>query len=664
MRSIISMLKYDARNAVSAKIVITILILLVFTLGFAQYGIYDYKKSLENKESFQDVEKNLVDIYATYRHYAAYGFRVVSLPAPISILFTSSTVLQDMTAIIETGYRLNIYKPLKGKNIFEFSKNWFADYSGILFFFGSLVAHLFGFLSFANKKYQQILASILGKKGLFGYTLIVKAIELALFFLLFIAAAVLLSAINGIYIGIDRYLVFFLIKLYVVSLIFLLLGSVFGQCKLKIFGLTGTVISFFLLLFAAPTIVNMIIAINSNSIKSEYKLEMEKLKLMMDFEKSSNEKAGIFGIKKKPTDIDRELVFSYYKNEFITMQALEDELKTQIESNANLLFKIASFCPTTSYLVLTNELSSKGYKTLLAHYEEVKQFKNAFFKEFMVKVYFSDDSKVEPFLKGDANVLTAKPALPDYFLEGILIDLLWIAALLIPSYFRFKKNLFELPENKEDTQKHYDVVLQSKSFKSWNIFSALFFKQMYNILSNEIAELKKKGYDLDVYFDGQELNTVNKKQNFFALCHPTQIPGYLNVIHFIEMMMDLLNVDKAKRKEIPSRYSLTSFRSKCFRQLDMNELGQVFLAILDMKIFDIYLLNDIARDMSTDFCIALKDRMDALCESGASVLFLYSSTEYLVFKNSKPSKYFAELYHWYNVVEDLKARNDDETTEC
>jgi ABC-type transport system involved in multi-copper enzyme maturation permease subunit len=176
--------------------------------------------------------------------------------------------------------------------------------------------------------------------------------------------------------------------------------------------------------------------------------------------------AGLLQMTKKPTDIDRELVLSYYKNEFQKIMALEEEFKMQLKNHINLFHRLSSFFPTASYLALTNELSSKGYKALLAHYEEVKRIKDAFLKKYLEMVYFSDDSKVEPFLKGDANVLTAKPALPDYFLEGILIDLLWIAAFLIPSYFRFKKKLdYEIKK----ISKHYNIT--SKSFKSWNIFS-------------------------------------------------------------------------------------------------------------------------------------------------------------------------------------------------
>lgn len=664
IKAFFSVFRFQGNLLLNFKIVITLFILLVLTLGFVQNGISDCKETLEGKGLFQDFEKKKVEQFFNYRVYGLRGFRILFLPDPISIFFINSVAISDMKAFADSSEQLNIYKSLNNKTVFELRKNWFTDYSGIFLLIGTLLCLFYGFQSLKHLEFLRFLASITSPKKLFWNIFFARGLLIFLILLVFMGCSILLAGLNGFTIPIDKYVLSFLLICFGMLMLTFSVGFFCGTIKSKLPGILCALLIWAVFIFFIPTLQNIITAGNANSMTPVYQLEMEKLTIFMNWEKMMLEKEGIVKLGEKASKSFKNRMLEFKQNELKKLQKMEEEQIAQLDSNKQVYQLISIFFPTTFYQSVNNEISSRGFNNLVDFCKFALKQKLEFIGLIIEKEYFSNYSKVEQFNAGNGNIYKANPSLPEYFLLGIIFNLLWIAALLVPSYFRFKKNLFELPENKEDTQKHYDVVLQSKSFKSWNIFSALFFKQMYNILSNEIAELKKKGYDLDVYFDGQELNTVNKKQNFFALCHPTQIPGYLNVIHFIEMMMDLLNVDKAKRKEIQSRYSLTSFRSKCFRQLDMNELGQVFLAILDMKIFDIYLLNDIARDMSTDFCIALKDRMDALCESGASVLFLYSSTEYLVFKNSKPSKYFAELYHWYNVVEDLKARNDDETTEC
>lgn len=644
----------DLKLSMTKIYLISILIILTIALGFYQYGISEYQKSLDQKAIFQEVEKNKIDMYSSYRVYASFGFRVLFVAAPISAFFSNSAVLQEMTAYIDSGERLNIYKPLKGKTLFEINKYLFSDFSGIILFFGSLIGFLSGYIAFPNKEYQLFLASISGWSKQFFYTLLVRALILALIMLILIAGALLLNIMNGLSISIDRYLLGFFLEMCSVSIFFLVLGSVFGTFKWQILGVIGSISSWYLFIFIIPFVVSMIVAAKSNIIKSEYQLEIEKLKPMMDFEKQSNEKAGILGLNQKPADIDRELVMSYYKNEFPKTQTLEEEMKTQMLECVKLYYRLSSFFPTTNYLAVTNEISSKGYKTLFAFYTYIKQIKEAFFKEYLEKVYFSSQpAKVEPFLKGDENIFKSKPALPDYYLQGILFNLFWIIGLALFSNYRFKKYLFELPDKKKNELEPKDTHIKSGEVIGWNLSGNLPPKLYYNLLSNQTHEINKKGYTFKFTYNGQLAGTTKHRNDFIYLTQLAEFPKHIMTGDYINKIMNRMNIEKTKRKEIMASFGLDTLKNKTLGQLDLIESGNILLAILEMKTYPIYLINDIGKGMSLDFCIALKNKIEALWDAGSTILFLYTTPEFL---KTSEGKYMmaVESQNWFKHVKDME----------
>lgn len=651
--------KDELKLSISKIYLMTVLIILTVALGFYQYGISEYKKTLEQKVIFQEVENNKMDMYSSYRQYASFGFRVLFQAAPVSVFFTGSTALQEISAYIDSGERLNIYKPMKGKTVFEINKYLFSDFSGILLFFSSLMALLYGFTAFPNKEYQMMLASIAGWPKLFFSTLLARAIILVFFILLSITMAVLLIAINGLSVSIDPPLLLYFKEICSVSIFFLVLGSVFGAFELNIPGFIGIVSSLFSFLFIVPFLVSMIVAAKSDIIKPEYQLETEKLKLMMDFERKAKENNVILELHKLPADIHREYIMDYYQNAFQTMQKLENEMKTQMEMVTNLYYKLSSFFPTTEYLALTNEISSKGYKALDSFYNYVKQNKEAFFKEYMEKVYFSSQpAKVEPFLKGDENIFKSKPALPDYYLLGTFFTLLWIATLLMFSFYRFRNNLFELPKKEIDAPEPKDIKIISGKLKSWYIYGDLLKKQLYIFLSNEAREFKKRGYCYRVFLNDQELNTSKKRQNFFYLCHPKAMPKFLKVGDFLTLIMNFFGTPKGTRKEIVSRFSLEAAWNKKFAELNITELGNVFLAVLDLKRLDVYLLDDIGKSMILQYCIDLERKIFSLVRAGSTVLFLTTELSYVKKEEEKKVTFF-ETNQWIDTVKGLVIDSSD-----
>ena len=646
----------EEKQALSRLNIAVALLILAMGLGLLQLHISEFKKTEDQKAVFQDVEKNKVEQFTNYRQYGFFGFRLLFLADPRSTLFMNSTVLKDMTAYIDSGERLNIYQSLKSRAPFDVTKYLFADCSGIYLCFVGLLAIFYGYMAFLHTEYLKFLASITGKKKLFISTFLSRANMLVQFSLVYLASAVLLITINGVAIGIDQYLVVLFIKMCGVSLAFFAVGAVFGLCESIFVGLAGAIASWFIPLFIIPFIISVIVSANSGTIKPENQLEIEKLELLMGHEKRFNNETGILPLNKTPTERQSELLLGYYKNEFRKIQALEEILKAQMQECTKLHYLLSAFFPTTGYLALTQEISSKGYENLYAFYQTVIQIKEAFFKEYMKKVYFSSSSepaKVEPFLKGDDNIYIGKPALPGYLLLDFFINLLWIVGLAMLAYYRFNKSLFGLPEKKKNIEAPRDIALKSGQIIEWCVSSNLLNRILYSMMSNETRDFKKKGYSFLVTLDDQVLNTAAMRQIFLYLCHPTQIPGYIKVKNFLNLVMDLMKLEDAKRKEITARFSLESIQNKKFRHLELDELGNVFLAILEMKPFNVYLIDDIGRGMLGDFCFDLKTKMDDLwTSSGAAVLFIAGDFYYLS-KESIKKGYF-EHDGWLNKVESIR----------
>jgi translation initiation factor RLI1 len=114
--------------------------------------------------------------------------------------------------------------------------------------------------------------------------------------------------------------------------------------------------------------------------------------------------------------------------------------------------------------------------------------------------------------------------------------------------------------------------------------------------------------------------------------------------------MGLMNVDRAKRKEIKVRFSLDALKNRKINQLQPSELGRVYLAILEMKTFHIYLIDDITKGMPLDFCIALRQKLTDLFDAGSIILFLSTEEDFM----NKDRIRAATEFKWLRRISNLK----------
>jgi len=82
---------------------IAIFLLFLFSMMIIQSGLGEYRKVLKDREKFQEIGSLNVSDYNNDTQYGIYGIRAHLVPYTFSILFPSSGVFEQMSAISIPG---------------------------------------------------------------------------------------------------------------------------------------------------------------------------------------------------------------------------------------------------------------------------------------------------------------------------------------------------------------------------------------------------------------------------------------------------------------------------------------------------------------------------------------------------------------------------------
>ena len=446
MKTFTAIYLLESKRLLKKKTIGLFLFLSLLSLYFVQIGLNNYTNIIGNKKEFQDIERLKVKQYVNYNQYGSYGFRVLFIPSPLSIYFVNSTTISGLTANVDVGERLYIYNSYKGRTLFADKEGGFKDYSGIMLLLGGLLVLYLGYESLIHRDYLRFMYGFMDYKRIFFSTVLSRVFIIILFFLLNAGISLILLEINGIqFIG-DEYARFFtfLVTLVLVLVFFFALGTISGSLKSGFAGFVMAIVSWFVLVFLFPGIVNSVTSRKADSLVSNCKLELQKLKSLMDFEKWAQEELG-------PTTEDnidavRKSVEGFLEKGFKKIQALEERLRDEMEDNISSFEFLSSLFPSTFYLSAGNEISSKGYENFIIFFDYLRELKKKFSRFHLDHRFYSEEpfdapQAVESFIKGDENLFNAKSRTPRGFTRGVLLTLVYIIGLFIVSYYRFKQSL-------------------------------------------------------------------------------------------------------------------------------------------------------------------------------------------------------------------------------
>ncbi len=642
---------FELKRFASRRNVLFFLLLLFFSLYFLQSGINEYEDILNRKDTFLEFEEAQISQYNNYTQYGGYGFRMLFIPSPLVLLFNQSAAFPDLTAFVDSGARLNIYLPFKGKDAFDLKNFGLTDFSGIMLFFGTLLALFYGYETFHNDEYLKFLSSLASYRRVFFSILGSRMIFVAFLLLVLIGVGLLLVLLNGLYLPLDSRLLSFTLLVILLSLFFLLLGALLGTIKSILSAVSAMLSCWFVFLFLIPTVINIGVARHADLMTPLYQMEMEKLKTLMDFERQTTEKAGRF---KEVTETERETILSYWNNEFKKINSMEQNMIGEMKKSISLYQNLSMLFPTTLYLSVNQEISSRGYSNLINFYKYVLDQKSKFFKFYMDKVYFSNYSEVESFVKDKENLFFAHSNIPATFWPGLLATLFYTAVLLTGSYHRFRRSLFALSIRELRGFDQIKLNLKRSELRVWLTYGHPFKNLLYILFSGEARRLRHRKFTGQVFLDRVNLMAQKNRENFLYLCSPAAIPGDIKVKDLLRLLSCLLNMSRSEEETLLSVPVVSSHSRKRFAQLDNRERGEVLLALTPTENNFIYLFQDMASGMPVDFAIRFKDKMDSLKRAGSLVIYL-TSDDAVRSKGLEKGQLFFETPTWCKVVEQYKS---------
>lgn len=663
MKTIKTFLIFEAKRFFCLRNSIIISMMLVLSLLFVLVGVARYKSALDKKQKFQGIEKQKVVKYITYTQYGTYGFRFLFIPDALSILFTNSGVIKDMEGFVDSGERLNIYMPLLGKNLFATNRKWPVDFAGMILFFGSLLAVLYGTDSLSDKEYPRFLETLAGPKHLFGVMIAARLSLLLLLFLAVFACGLAAVSLSGIALAMDGYNLFYCLVMLLVAAGFFAVGLLLGTLKFKGDAVNYALCCWFILLFVIPISIDLWVEDKADEIVSIYQLEMEKFNIVMDFEKRAIAEAGTFNYGKTPSDRDRELMTAYRENDFEKIQALEENLKKQMQESISLYHRLAVLTPAGFYFSVCNEAGSTGYKNAIDYFDYVLRLRSEFVRFYITKIYFETFTTVVPFIKGEENVYIARPRLPGYYAWGLLLNALYIGLFIWAAYYRYKKTSVVHDSDagpvkaaaSAATSTSQPLKLVKGNFKVWDVRGDHFRSQLYNILSDKTAAAAGNEPGLQITIDGRPLGVTGagrQKENFLYLCHAADLPGKARAGNFLSFCAGLMKTDVGCAGVRQALLNKNINPRKKIKRLSDEELAGLLVCLLELKPFDIYLVNDIARGMTPEFISLIKKKFEQLAAAGATVLFINTTGQFWL-RKSASSRYFIEMPTWRKVVDSL-----------
>lgn len=431
----------ELRRLANKKNIGLFLFLSLVFLYFLQIGIGNFKSIDRNKDDFLDIERLKVQQYVTYGQYGTYGFRVMFIPSPLSIYFVNSSTISELTSNVDSGERLNVYNSFKGKTLFSEKSGGFKDFSGIMLLLGSLLVLFFGYEALVHKDYLRFMSGFIGCKKLYFFIILSRVFVFILFLLFHVGISLVLLKLYGIELLKNDYihLAIFAAILFLVLLFFFILGTIAGSFKSRFAGFVLVIITWFFSVFLIPGVVSAVTSRKADNLESNYRLELQKLKTLMSFEKRALEKQK--NLKKRNRELERELIESYWNKEVKEFQASEKKLKKEMEKNIRLFQKLSFLFPSTYYLSTSNEISSKGYENYIDFFDYIQKLKIGFVRFYINKRFYSNYSEVEPFTKNRENLFAAESRLPGNFNLGLVLTLVYIAVSIAVSYSCFKKSL-------------------------------------------------------------------------------------------------------------------------------------------------------------------------------------------------------------------------------
>jgi hypothetical protein len=431
MRIFGDVFRFELRKLLSKKYLKIYAGILIILFILIYDGMNRYQSIIKDIKAFQKSEMERVKYYVKYDQYGGYGIRLTYIPPKFGIIDGNS--LNITISNVNTGDRLNIYYPAKGKYYF-YKKDGNMDVEGIILLLGAIISIIVGYRTTKDKDYLMFIASFSSPVKSLLILFLARIILLNFVSLILISISFLLPFVESINLFNVSFLYFALVIVVVFSF-FSSVGAVIGCLKRRTKPIILAVVYFILVLFF-PWVGEKYNQNDASNIRSLFDFEQDALKLIMTFERKMFERFGTFkggpvsqDVKKALDEVLETELKRVFENEEIRKNVIKSKIKTY-----QLLTTIL---PSSFFKTVKTEICGGGM-ILIDFYSFSKKRKHEFIKFFFKKQFYEKskpgEDKIESFIKGNENIFHAQSRLPHGFGLGVGLTVLYIIGLLFWSY--------------------------------------------------------------------------------------------------------------------------------------------------------------------------------------------------------------------------------------
>lgn len=634
--------------------------MLLLLLYGVNKGIYNYKVMVENSKEFRKIESLMFGNVLNYIQYSSVGVRYMFVPSASVIFFTDSPLMTELAAKIDST-NLEIYNNCKGSAAFEANNRDFLRFSGLLVLLGTLFVLFTGYESMSKKEYLKFLSSKISHLKVFMIIIFSRFILIIFTLLVLFGLMLGLVRMRGIELtptdfeGLCGYLLCTLLTL----LIFLVIGGMIGTMRSNTICISMILGVWIVSVFIIPGVFDSIIEERADDIVSSYKSVLNKYQKAIDFERQSEKKYGKFD--KSNIVSEREIIEDFWKNYYPELAKVEESLKNEISEVIDKYRKLNILFPTSFYNLTALEVSSRGYENYMDFYEDCQKNHKKFSRFWIDRVYYNDPRDLVSFIKGNENIFHGKSRIPANFVTGMVLHLFYAVAMLVGSYIRFKQWLYAPIDKKNFNKKDRDIRLEKGKINVLYSHRLGLRDQLYLLFTRK--NIKKKpptASSFDVTLEGETISETSIKNGFVYICHPSAIPGDIKPVDLVSFIARTNGVSAAEKAAISRSLSTESFYNKNFNRLEPHQQADVLLSVLPYIKGNIYLVDQVGKEMPLLILVKLKDQLAALVKRGALVIYL-TPDKRVEAVPTQPEREVLDLPDWFEAVEAHRFLLDEET---
>jgi ABC-type transport system involved in cytochrome c biogenesis ATPase subunit len=351
-------------------------------------------------------------------------------------------------------------------------------------------------------------------------------------------------------------------------------------------------------------------------------MELEKLKIMMGFERIFFEQVGIFYNKGIAPAKVKKLIEEVLKNEYKKFEDYENKMKNEMIDNIRSYQTVSSLFPTTFYVSSNYELSSKGYLNVIDYYAYNQSIKKQFIDFYVKKKFYSKIDRIESFIKGDMNLFYSKSRVMAGWWKGIFMTVLYIVVLLVSAYIRLKNVIYITPGKEPGGNQGIEILLSMgeeiciQTDKNTTI-------QLFNLLSGKPAGIPGK-------ITVKGINIVNReKKDFVYLCSPQAIPADITPASLVTFLKTLFNLSEKDLIEIKKGIRDDMLKKK-FGDIDSAQKVRLLFNAALLKKAPIFLFDDFFNNLPRETIKGFEQELKTLKQNGSLLLYMTATSfEYI-----------------------------------